>query len=167
MTPTTEPFAAATPPASSSTFATLPATTLNTPPKGIVNSVQLEKELFRMFANAIMYNKSTTEIAKETVMMARDVEGMVDNFRTAEEAGMKKALGAAATGIGFGSARKLGVRDRERDNTVETVTREDEQSINGEKDDGDGDDSMMGDTDGASERGKGKGGIGKRKRLKR
>jgi hypothetical protein len=47
-----------------------------------------------MFANAIMYNKSTTEIAKETVMMARDVEGMVDNFRTAEEAGMKKALGA-------------------------------------------------------------------------
>lgn len=165
MTPTTEPFAAATPPASSSTFATLPATTLNTPPKGIVNSVQLEKELFRMFANAIMYNKSTTEIAKETVMMARDVEGMVDNFRTAEEAGMKKALGAAATGIGFGSARKLGVRDRERDNTVETITREEEQSINEEKDYGDGEDSLMGDTDG--ERGKGKGGIGKRKRMKR
>lgn len=125
-----------------------------------------------MFANAIMYNKSTTEIAKETVMMARDVEGMVDNFRTAEEAGMKKALGVAVTGLGFGSARKLGVRDRdrererERDNTVETVVREEEQFVIGEKDDGDGEDSMM-DTDGASERGKGKGGIGKRKRLKR
>lgn len=100
--------------------------------------------------------------------MARDVEGMVDNFRTAEEAGMKKALGAVATGLGFGSARKLGVRDRERerDNTVDTVVREEEQCIVGEKDDGDGEDSMM-DTDGTSERGKGKGGIGKRKRLKR
>lgn len=104
--------------------------------------------------------------------MGRDVEGMVDNFRTAEEAGMKKALGVAVTGLG--SARKLGVRDRdrerererERDNTVETVVREEEQFIIGEKDDGDGEDSMM-DTDGASERGKGKGGIGKRKRLKR
>ncbi|CAZ79582.1 unnamed protein product [Tuber melanosporum] len=102
-TPTTESIAASTPPANTSTFTTLPATTLNTPPKGIVNSVQLEKELFRMFANAMMYNKSSSEIAKETVMMARDVEGMVDNFRTAEEAGMKKALGAS-----FGPARKLG-----------------------------------------------------------
>lgn len=168
MTPTTD-FAAATPPAaSSSTFATLPATTLNTPPKGIVNSVQLEKELFRMFANAIMYNKSTTEIGKETVVMARDVEGMVDNFRTAEEAGMKKALGAAATGGGFGSARKGGVRDRERETTAGTAGDE-EQSVSGDKgDDGDGDveDSVMGDTDGASEKGKGKA-IAKRKRLKR
>ncbi|RPB13074.1 hypothetical protein P167DRAFT_545085 [Morchella conica CCBAS932] len=163
MTPTTD-FAAATPPASSSTFATLPATTLNTPPKGIVNSVQLEKELFRMFANAIMYNKSTTEIGKETVIMARDVEGMVDNFRTAEEAGMKKALGAAATGGGFGSARKGGVRDRERETTVGTAGDE-EQSISGDKEDGD-EDSVMGDTDGASEKGKGKA-IVKRKRLKR
>lgn len=100
--------------------------------------------------------------------MARDVEGMVDNFRTAEEAGMKKALGAAATGSGFGSARKPGARDRERENTVGTVAGEEEQSVNGEKgDDGDGEDSVMGDTDGASERGKGKGGIGKRKRFKR
>jgi hypothetical protein len=166
MTPTTD-FAAATPPAaSSSTFATLPATTLNTPPKGIVNSVQLEKELFRMFANAIMYNKSTTEIGKETVVMARDVEGMVDNFRTAEEAGMKKALGAAATGGGFGSARKGGVRDRERETTVGTAGDE-EQSIGGDKgEDGDGEDSVMGDTDGASEKGKGKA-VVKRKRLKR
>ncbi|RPB00932.1 hypothetical protein L873DRAFT_1827324 [Choiromyces venosus 120613-1] len=130
-TPTTESIAASTPPANTSTFTTLPATTLNTPPKGIVNSVQLEKELFRMFANAMMYNKSTSEIAKETVMMARDVEGMVDNFRTAEEAGMKKALGAS-----FGPARKLGgansgsgggaasEKERERERTAGTVVEE-------------------------------------------
>ncbi|PUU77445.1 hypothetical protein B9Z19DRAFT_1086334, partial [Tuber borchii] len=34
--------------------------------------------------------------------MARDVEEMVDNFRTAEEAGMRKALSA-----GFGPSRKF------------------------------------------------------------
>jgi len=88
-----------------------------------------------MFANAMMYNKSTSEIAKETVMMARDVEGMVDNFRTAEEAGMKKALSAS-----FGHARKLGgsgsgsagggagsERGRERERTAGTVAEEGEE----------------------------------------
>lgn len=34
----------------------IPATADVTPPKGIVNSAQLEKELMRMFANAIMFN---------------------------------------------------------------------------------------------------------------
>lgn len=45
-----------------------------------------------MFANAVMYNKSTTEIVKETYVMARDVEGMVNNFRGAEEVGMRKVV---------------------------------------------------------------------------
>ncbi|PWW73880.1 hypothetical protein C7212DRAFT_365497 [Tuber magnatum] len=133
-TPTTESIAASTPPANASTFTTLPATTLNTPPKGIVNSVQLEKELFRMFANAMMYNKSTSEIAKETVVMARDVEGMVDNFRTAEEAGMKKALCASfgpakkSGGAGGGSAGGAGSeRERERERTAGTVAEEGEE----------------------------------------
>jgi hypothetical protein len=86
------------PTTSTSTSITTPATTANTPPRGIVNSLQLEKELFRMFANAVMYNKTTSEIAKETIEMSKDVEGMVDNFRTAEEAGAKKALAAGAAG---------------------------------------------------------------------
>lgn len=34
----------------------VPATTDVLPPKGIVNSAQLEKELMRMFANAVMFN---------------------------------------------------------------------------------------------------------------
>ena len=75
------------------------ATAPGTPPaRGVVNSQQLEKELFRMFANAVMYNKSTTEIVRETVEMAKDVQGMVDNFRAAEEAGTRKALAVSAAG---------------------------------------------------------------------
>ncbi|KAA8904831.1 hypothetical protein FN846DRAFT_21279 [Sphaerosporella brunnea] len=80
------------PTTSTATTITTPATTANTPPKGIVNSQQLEKEIFRMFANAVMYNKSSTEIVKETVEMAKDVQGMVDNFRAAEEVGAKKLM---------------------------------------------------------------------------
>lgn len=45
-----------------------------------------------MFANAAMYNKSSTEVAKESAIMSREVESMVENFRTAEEAGTRKAL---------------------------------------------------------------------------
>lgn len=43
-----------------------------------------------------MYNKSTTEIVRETVEMAKDLQGMVDNFRAAEEAGTRKALAVSA-----------------------------------------------------------------------
>ena len=97
-TPTTDTAPVyAYPTTSTSTSITTPATTVNTPPKGIVNSQQLEKELFRMFANAVMYNKSSTEIVRETVIMANDVQGMVDNFRAAEEAGAKKALAARSS----------------------------------------------------------------------
>jgi len=92
-----------------------------------------------MFANATMYNKSTSEIAKETVMMARDVEGMVDNFRTAEEAGMKKALSASFgparkfVGAGSGSAGGAGSeRERERERTAGTVAEEGEPGEEGE-----------------------------------
>ena len=53
--------------------------------------------------------------------MARDVEGMVDNFRTAEEAGMKKALGAR-----FGLARKeRAVADDDRADRESTIAGED------------------------------------------
>ena len=75
----------------------VPATAANTPPCGIVNSEQLEKELFRMFANSAMYNKSTSEIARETVIMANDVQGMIDKFRADEKAGAEKALAARSS----------------------------------------------------------------------
>jgi hypothetical protein len=72
-----------------------------------------------MFANAVMYNKSSTEIVKETVEMAKDVQNMVDNFRAAEEVGAKKLL----------LARKA-VEEREREES-ESVS----GSVNGEEGD--------------------------------
>lgn len=39
------------------------------PPKGIVNSAQLEKELIRMFANAIMYNPPTQRLYPDIPML--------------------------------------------------------------------------------------------------
>jgi hypothetical protein len=68
-----------------------------------------------MFANAVMYNKSNSEIVKETVEMAKDVQGMVDNFRAAEEAGTRKALM---------QARELG-KGRETTESVEGDYEED------------------------------------------
>jgi hypothetical protein len=72
-----------------------------------------------MFANAVMYNKSSTEIVKETVEMAKDVQGMVDNFRAAEEVGAKKLL----------LARKA-VEEREREESESVAG-----SVNGEEGD--------------------------------
>lgn len=80
------------------------------PPKGIVNSAQLEKELIRMFANAIMYNPPTQRlrphvpmytdrgsrestqsadgdeggIIQDTLEMFEDVEQAVTHWRAAE-----------------------------------------------------------------------------------
>jgi hypothetical protein len=71
-----------------------------------------------MFANAVMYNKSSTEIVKETVEMAKDVQSMVDNFRAAEEVGAKKLL----------LARKA-VEEREREESESVAG-----SVNGEED---------------------------------
>ncbi|KAF8416761.1 Bromodomain-containing protein [Tirmania nivea] len=88
-----------------------PATTAIVPPKGIVNSAQLEKELFRMFANAVMYNKSNTEIVKETVEMGKEVERWVGEFRSAERVGGERARAggsvAASSAAGWrGAARQ-------------------------------------------------------------
>ncbi|PUU77450.1 hypothetical protein B9Z19DRAFT_1065863 [Tuber borchii] len=66
--------------------------------------------------------------------MARDMEGMVDNFRTSEQAGMRKVLSA-----GFGPSRKFvgtcsgsvggagSEREWRRERTAGTVAQEDEE----------------------------------------
>ncbi|TGZ83046.1 hypothetical protein EX30DRAFT_394291 [Ascodesmis nigricans] len=121
------------PTSSTATSITMPATTLNTPPKGIVNSLQLEKELFRMFANAVMYNKTNTEIVKETNIMAKDVEAMVTNFRGAEEVGTRKALAAKEKeGPQWGGRRTLFQREGTDDRT-QGAARDREAGKDGEK----------------------------------
>ncbi|KAL9083122.1 MAG: hypothetical protein Q9165_008652 [Trypethelium subeluteriae] len=54
------------------------------PPQAIVNSSQLEKEIMRMFANAVMFNPGEEGMVKETREMAEDVQQMVRQWRGAE-----------------------------------------------------------------------------------
>jgi len=51
------------------------------PPKGIVNAAQLEKEVMRMFANAVMFNPGEDGLVGETREMAEDVEGQIRVWR--------------------------------------------------------------------------------------
>lgn len=54
------------------------------PPKGIINYAQLEKELMRMFANAIMFNPDPNRGIERKVHVAEegyDVDGMVKDTR--------------------------------------------------------------------------------------
>ena len=55
------------------------------PPKGIVNSAQLEKEVMRMFANAVMFNPGDDGLVRDTREMAEEVQGMLAQWRGAEK----------------------------------------------------------------------------------
>jgi hypothetical protein len=54
------------------------------PPKAIVNGVQLEKELMRMFANAYMFNPGEDGMALSTKEFFYDVEQKISDWRTTE-----------------------------------------------------------------------------------
>jgi hypothetical protein len=57
------------------------------PPKAIVNSSQLEKEVMRMFANAVMFNPGSTEgMVLDAREMADDIEAKVRDWRQVEGA---------------------------------------------------------------------------------
>ncbi|KAK6345679.1 hypothetical protein TWF718_007588 [Orbilia javanica] len=99
-TPTLTPTPTADGPSMS--FGTTPSTpttsVANAPTNArgaITNSSQLEKEIWRMFANAVMYNKSNSQVAQEAREMARDIGIAIDNFRSAERIGERKAAEAA------------------------------------------------------------------------
>ena len=51
------------------------------PPKAIVNAAQLEKEVMRMFANAIMFNPGEDGLVSDTREMAEDVEAQIRQWR--------------------------------------------------------------------------------------
>lgn len=55
------------------------------PPKGIVNSAQLEKELMRMFANAVMFNPGEEDVVKDAREMCESAEASLLNFKSAEQ----------------------------------------------------------------------------------
>lgn len=54
------------------------------PPKAIVNPGQLEKEVMRMFANAVMFNPGDDDVVNDAREMARDVETQIAKFREVE-----------------------------------------------------------------------------------
>lgn len=54
------------------------------PPKAIVNPGQLEKEVMRMFANAVMFNPGDGDVVHDAREMAKDVEAQIAKFREVE-----------------------------------------------------------------------------------
>ncbi|KAF2263201.1 hypothetical protein CC78DRAFT_534204 [Lojkania enalia] len=62
----------------------LPMTTDVIPPKAIVNSAQLERELMRMFVNAVMFNAGEEGVVEDTREMFENVQHSVSNWRSIE-----------------------------------------------------------------------------------
>lgn len=54
------------------------------PPKSIVNAAQLEKELMRMFVNAVMFNPGEDGVVEDAREMFKTVEQSVVNWRNVE-----------------------------------------------------------------------------------
>jgi hypothetical protein len=63
----------------------LPLTLDNVPPKAIVNSSQLEKELMRMFVNAVMFNAGEEGIVEDAKQMFETVEQSVSKWRSIKQ----------------------------------------------------------------------------------
>lgn len=62
----------------------LPLTPDVVPPKAIVNSAQLEKELMRMFVNAVMFNAGEEGVVQDAREMFESCQQSVSNWRSAE-----------------------------------------------------------------------------------
>lgn len=62
----------------------LPMTLETVPPKAIVNSSQLEKELMRMFVNAVMFNPGEEGVVEDAREMFATVQQSVSNWRNVE-----------------------------------------------------------------------------------
>ncbi|KAI6876939.1 hypothetical protein KC355_g22552, partial [Hortaea werneckii] len=80
------------------------------PPKAIVNAAQLEKEVYRMFANAVMFNPGEDGLVADTREMFADVERGMREWRGAESSSVGNAggeveeEGAGGSGSGSGGA---------------------------------------------------------------
>ena len=100
------PTATADTPSGSSTTVELERTDDLQSPKAIVNAAQLEKEVYRMFANAVMFNPGEDGLVAYTREMFGDVEERMREWRgmksQAEEAGAVEEEGSKS-----GKRRKL------------------------------------------------------------
>lgn len=71
--------------ASSSTSIALPRSDALVPPKGIINAAQLEQEVMRMFANAVLFNPGDEGFVQDAREMAEDVAVKIQNWRAGIE----------------------------------------------------------------------------------
>lgn len=82
------------------------------PPNAIVNAAQLEREVMRMFANAIMFNPGEDGLVSDTREMAEDVEGLIRQWRgfETEEGGVagEEEVGGREEDEGRGMKRRKG-----------------------------------------------------------
>jgi hypothetical protein len=62
----------------------LPVIAENIPPKSIVNAAQLEKELMRMFVNAVMFNPGEEGVVEDAREMFETVQRSVSSWRNVE-----------------------------------------------------------------------------------
>ncbi|KAL9093415.1 MAG: hypothetical protein Q9159_000269 [Coniocarpon cinnabarinum] len=62
----------------------LPVSEALVPPRGIVNAAQLEQEIMRMFANAVMFNPGDDEIVQDSREMFESVEQALQQWRDVE-----------------------------------------------------------------------------------
>jgi hypothetical protein len=69
------------------------------PPKGIVNSAQLEKEVMRMFANAVMFNFGEEDVVQDAREMFESAERIIADFRSVERS--SGAIAPIAEGSGL------------------------------------------------------------------
>lgn len=76
---------------------TLPISDDLVPPKAIVNAGQLEQEIMRMLANAVMFNPGDDEIVEDAREMFAEAEQLLSQWRTGEEEEAVAAAAAAAT----------------------------------------------------------------------
>jgi Bromodomain len=82
----------------------LPWSTELVPPKAIVNSAQLERELMRMFANAVMFNPGEDDVVRDAREMFDDAVVKLGNFREAERGAEQVAIAAASSGAAAAAA---------------------------------------------------------------
>nr|OQO21765.1 hypothetical protein B0A51_11008 [Rachicladosporium sp. CCFEE 5018] len=82
------------------------------PPKGIINGAQLEKEILRMLANAVMFNPGEDGMVSDTREMFEDVEERVKEWRGTEREVVEGGASAVEESVedaeeGRGKRRKL------------------------------------------------------------
>jgi len=145
--------AAAAPEDQSQSSVWLPISEDLIPPKGIINYAQLEKELMRMFANAIMFNadplrgfgpafenKNKEEgkgkegyeidedsLVKDTRAMFEDVQKVVGELRHAErrsEEALEREAAVSGAGGRFGPGHNTGNQQDEKDEDADELAGE-------------------------------------------